>query len=199
MDFQTLNETIPYVYDGKKYLLEYRPYNAITLRMPGRHSTETTPIGGDFVVCVDDESLEWTQHKFTHSDIFLDLEKKAAKDNRTPDLIIDYLAVVKGIDPDSFEWSRGAWTDSLHPETFIRAVQCLAIAEHRRYARFENKFGGRWLPLRFACGIVEGRWTATDATARQKMGRPGVEWLEKEHGVPQLTKDLIGVRSISKI
>lgn len=191
MDFATLNETIPYVYGGKKHLLTYQPYNGVTLRMPGRHQNDTPQIGGDFVVCVDDESLGWVAHQFTHDDIFADLEKKAQEDpTSTKQLMEEYAAVVFGADPGRYAWARGLYQNSLHPQTFLYAVQCLAVAEHRRYAKFEAKGGGRYLPARFSVGIVEGKWTAEDCKAVQRRGRPGVEMLERLHGKPTTLKEL---------
>lgn len=197
MNFNKLNEIIPYVVGGKSKILSMQPYNAITLRLPGRHAKDTDPIGGDFVVCVDDEEMDWTSHQFTHSDLFADLEKKANESSR-PGLIDgymeDYLAVIQGADPEKFVSSPDyeRILPGIHPTTFLYAVQCLAVAEHRRYRQHEAKFGGRYLPFRAAAGIVEGLWTAIDASERtRKRGRIGIEWLEKEFGVPTLTKELM--------
>ena len=190
MKFDKLNEMIPYVKGGKQKILSMYPYNAITLRMPGRHAGDTEPVGGDFVVCVDDESMDWIEHQFTHTDLFNDLESKKSIEGLN--FMEDYLRVVRdGVDPEKIETSKYEYMNGVHPQTFLYAVQCLAVAEHRRYAKYEAKFGGRFLPFRFAAGIVEGLWTATDAADKQKRGRPGVEWLEKDFGVPALTKELM--------
>lgn len=194
MNFNKLNEMIPYVVGGKPKVLTMHPYNAITLAMPGRHSKDTDPIGGDFVVMIDDETMDWTRHQFTHTDLFMDLEtKRTLLPGKSHRLMEYYLEVVlNGFDPDK------ALTDDLdglpgvHPQTFLYGVQCLAVAEHRRYAKFEAKFGGRYLPFRFGAGIIEGLWTAADAAEKQKRGRPGCEWLEKDFGTPTLTKELMG-------
>lgn len=197
MKFDKLNEIIPYVTGGKAKILTMSPYNAITLAMPGRHSKDTDPIGGDFVVMVSDDSMDWTSHQFTHTDIFVDLELKADQvPNATTAFMEFYLKVIQGADPEKVNEDEEYTFDFLdgfgiHPKTLIYSLQCLAIAEHRRYARFENKFGGRYLPFRFGAGIIERLWTATDATDKQRLGRPGVEWLEKEFGTPVLTKELI--------
>ena len=196
MKFQKLHEMIPYVTGGKQKILTMHPYNAITLAMPGRHAGDTDPIGGDFVVMVDDDRKDWTRHQFTHTDLFLDLEDKV---NGGPYLhhepfrfMEQYLAVVRmGMDPEKVDGDRFDNMPGVHPQTFLYAVQCLAVAEHRRYARYEPKFGGRYLPFRFGAGIVEGLWTAAIAAERQRRGRPGVEWLEKEFGTPDLTKELM--------
>jgi hypothetical protein len=181
---------IPYVKGGKQKILSMYPYNAITLRMPGRHASDTTPVGGDFVVCVDDESMDWVEHQFTHTDLFNDLQLKMGVEGLN--FMEDYLKVVRdGVDPEKIETTIYENMAGIHPQTFLYAVQCLAVAEHRRYAQFESKFGGRYLPFRFGAGIVEGLWTATEAADKQKKGRPGVEWLEKDFGVPALTKELM--------
>lgn len=193
MKFEKLNEMIPYVTGGKAKILSMQPYNGITLRLPGRHAKDTIPEGGDFVVCVDSDSLDWVAHQFTHTDLFMDLEKKALAWPQLADNLMDrYYAVINGASPERCDIEHVAlWKDTLHPQTFLYAVQALAVAEHRRYARFENKFGGRFLPFRFGAGIVEGLWSSADAAERQRRGRPGVEWLEREFGTPQLSKELM--------
>lgn len=177
---------------GKQKILTMHPYNAITLAMPGRHAKDTTPLGGDFVVMVDDDTMDWTRHQFTHTDLFRDLDNKAII---SPTLALDfvdlYRQIVQGADPEKMDSEPFEGLGGIHPVTFLRAVQCLAVAEHRRYAKFEAQWGGRYLPFRFSAGIVEGLWTAGDAIDRQRRGRPGVEWLEKDHGVPLLTKELM--------
>lgn len=193
MKFQKLNEMIPYVTGGKQKILTMHPYNAITLAMPGRHAKDTDPVGGDFVVMVDDDNMDWTRHQFTHSDLFLDLEVKAnALPGKANALMEHYLEIVhNGFDPEKALVENLEGLPGIHPQTFLYAVQCLAVAEHRRYARFEAQFGGRYLPFRFAAGIIEGNWTAGLAIERQRRGRPGVEWLERQFAVPALTKELM--------
>lgn len=192
MDFETLHEMIPYVHSGKKHLLSFQPYNGITLRMPGRHAGDTDPIGGDFVVCVDDADLGWISHQFTHDDLFSDIEEKTAKAKYVANgLMRAYAEVVFGRDPEDFEFRMiKAWEGTLHPQTFLYAVQCLAVAEHRRYHQHESRGGGRFLPARFASGIVEGVWTAADAKAVQRRGRLGLDQLLKEKGKPSTLKEL---------
>ena len=197
MKFDKMHEMIPYARGGKNKILTMHPYNAITLAMPGRHAEDTTPVGGDFVVMVDSDAYDWTAHQFTHTDLFVDLAEKAQYYQHHAELLMEaYLKVVRdGIDPEKVIFPDKFLFDyaGLHPDTFLYAVQCLAIAEHRRYAHFESKWGGRYLPFRFGAGIVEGLWTVTDAAERQKRGRPGVEWLEKDFGTPILTKELMNV------
>lgn len=194
MKFEKLNDMLPYVQGGKQKILSYQPYNAITLRFPGRHALDTNPIGGDFVVCVDDEVMDWTAHQFTHTDLFMDLSVKAAELPGKANILMEhYLEIVfNGFDPEKAVVEHLEGLPGIHPQTFLYAVQCLAVAEHRRYAKFEPQFGGRYLPFRFGAGIVEGLWTAGQAAEKQRRGRPGVEWLEKDYGLPILTKELIG-------
>lgn len=188
MRFDTLNKTIPYVVGGKKHFFTSQIYPGVEISMPGRHQHDTAPVGGDAVVLLTDEALDWNRHRFTHTDIFADIELKAGN---VPDSFwTDYAKVIKGGDPAKFDYHRDD-APGLHPMTFLYGSQVLAVIEHRRYAKFEAKFGGRYLPFRFGAGIVEGLWTATDAAERQKRGRPGVEWLEKDFGTPTLTKELM--------
>ena len=192
MDFKKLHETIPYAKGGKEKVLRYSPYPNIVLAMPGRHALDTVPIGGDFVVMVNDKKLSPNdEHQFTHTDIFKDVENRRLSSSiKLEDVMQAYFEVlVKNADiPD---WMGDHGITAMSPTTFLQAVQCLAVAEHRRYAKYESKFGGRYLPFRFAAGIAEGLWTAADAAGMQRKGRPGVEILEKLHGTPTLTKELM--------
>lgn len=195
MDFDTLHATVPYVTDGKLKSIKVYPYDGITLALPGRHADQTSPPGGDFVVMVTDPLLGWDEHQFTHGDIFVDLSNKSFDlPNATCDLMKMYCDVILGADPETVEaeFTEGIFEGrGVDPHLFLRAVQCLAVAEHRRYARYENMFGGRFLPFRFAAGIVEDLWTDAQAIEVQKKGRPGVERLERENGVPKLTRKLV--------
>jgi hypothetical protein len=191
MNFEELHDIVPFARFGKPKSLTMNPYNGITLAMPGRHSEDTEPRGGDFVVMVDDEKMNWTRHQFTHTDIFKDIQKKYNHDAAScQEFIQSYYRIVVGDDPSKYYYKRED-VPGLHRQTFLYAIQCLAVAEHRRYAQHEAKFGGRFLPLRFVLGISEGLWTATEAAEKQKRGRPGVEWLEKDHGTPVLTQKLM--------
>lgn len=193
MKFDKLNETIPYVTGGKQKVLTMSPYPFVTLAMPGRHAKDTTPVGGDFVVMVTESNMGWDEHQFTHIDLFRDLQLKADDSPVMSNWLMEsYLDVVlAGKDPEAVKTEMYKPFVGLTPSTFLATVQCLAVAEHRRYSQYEAKFGGRYLPFRFGAGIVEGLWTATDAAEKQKRGRPGVEWLEKDFGVPALTKELM--------
>ena len=192
MNFEKLHKTIPYVTGGKSKVLEMKPHVNITLALPGRHAGDTVPAGGDYVVMVDDEEMNWTRHQFTNADIFVEIEKRyEANPTETTRFMRQYLKVVKGgYRPDNLPIIEDP-ENVVDARTMLCALQCLAVAEHRRYAKYESRFGGRYLPFRFSAGISEGLWTAADATSRAGRGRPGVEWLEKEFGVPELTKELM--------
>lgn len=187
MKFDELNAHIPYAVGGKEKSLTMNPYPDIVLAMPGRHAGETWPMGGDFVVMIG-------AHQFTHNFIFKDLEEKLKEDHESAAQLIEaYFAVIHGEDPNAQYLSITKHSNlGINSKVFLQAVQCLAVAEHRRFARWEAKFGGRYLPFRFAAGIVAGLWTAQDAIDKQKLGRPGVEWLERKHGTPYLTTALMG-------
>ena len=191
MNFDELNKFIPYHLIGKEKSKRYEPYPNIVVAMPGRHAYDTSPLGGDFVVMVTDPVFARPEHQFTHTDLFKDVEKRGVGDST----IRFYYRIIKGEDPFGTDLllDTGCYfhKGTIERMTFFAAVQCLAVAEHRRYARFEKQFGGRFLPFRFAAGINEGLWTAADAASMQKKGRPGVEILEKMNGTPKLTQELM--------
>jgi hypothetical protein len=192
--FNELHESIPLVRYGKEKSLSANPYPNIKLLFPGRHAEDTSPKGGDFCVAVTDKGMKWRNHQFTHTDIFADVEVKADMNPEHMGFFMNqYLNVIAaGDDPTKINLGDGLSMSGIDFNTFLYAAQCLAVAEHRRYHMHEPKFGGRFLPFRFAAGIAEGLWTATDAVDKQKRGRIGVEWLEKDHGLPTLTKQLMG-------
>lgn len=206
MNFKELHEAIPLTRFGKLKSLEMKPYGVnsdIILAMPGRHSEDTTPKGGDYVVMVTDSKVKWKRHQFKHDDIFKDIEKKATDVSyiqmmgKDPVAILSsfmasyYAVVVTGEDPSLHVHPDYSYLPGLNPGPFMRAAQALAVAEHRRYSQHEPKGGGRYLPLRFAHGIAEARWAAEDAIKVQRYGRPAVERLEREKGRPALTEDLL--------
>jgi hypothetical protein len=196
MNFKELHNTIPFCKGGKEKVLRYSPYPNVTIAMPGRHAEQTVPKGGDFVVMVTSDPFATIDHQFTHTDIFKIVEEKfKVSPQRTKYLMADYYRVICGEEVDLPFNKRvktiSKYFDTMDDEIFLNAVQCLAVAEHRRYAQFEPKWGGRYLPFRFAAGIAEGLWSAADAANLQKKGRIGVEILEKTHGVPAFTKELM--------
>jgi hypothetical protein len=187
MKFDDLNKLIPLAKGGKEKILKMQPYPNITLAMPGRHAEETN--GADYCVMVTDPVFKIPEHQFTHTDIFKDIEAKKNQ-GEGMGIVDEYFKIIQGADPlecIEYSWHIG----TMATPTLYAAAQCLAVAEHRRYAQYENKFGGRYLPFRFAAGIAEGLWTAADASNWQRKGRPGVEILEKQHGTPTLTKELM--------
>lgn len=190
MDFQTLNKLIPHSLGEKLHVLSMSPYNAITLAMPGRHQKDTAIPGGDFVVMVDNTDTGWIKHQFTHDDLFADIQLKRDCDMYSAhSLMQDYAKVILGADPDHFEWDDTEM-EGIHPTTFLYAVQCLAVAEHRRYGQHEARGGGRYLPARFSSGIVQGLWTMEDCKKVQRRGRPGLDSLISEFGAPKTLKEL---------
>lgn len=192
MKFQKLNDIIPYATGGKQKVLTMEPYPDIHLALPGRHAQDTTPVGGDFTVCVSDDNVGWKRHQFTHTDLFKDLQYKTDNElDPAHGLMAMYFEVIKGEDPDIMIVPGGDRMPGIYYKTFVRAVQCLAVAEHRRYAQHEEKFGGRYLPFRFGAGITEGLWRDVDAAEKARYGRQGAQQLEREYGLPPLTKKLM--------
>lgn len=193
MKFEKLHETVPLARYGKEKSLWFYAYDDVALRMPGRHAEDTTPKGGDFCVVVTDTNMEWVEHQFTHTDIFEDVERRAEQRMEPINAFMEsYLNVIgSGTDPDKLAYGLYP-ANCIKTLTFYRAVQCLAVAEHRRYSNHEAVYGGRFLPFRFAAGIAEGLWTASEAAKDQRYGRSAVERLEKAKGTPVLTQKLMG-------
>lgn len=189
MDFDTLNRLIPHALGEKLHVVSMSPYNAITLALPGKHQKDTPIPGGDFVVMVDDASQGWVKHQFTHDDLFADIGDKVYESKKDAKILMGmYAKVIMGADPEKIDPPE--FLGSVHAKTFLYAVQCLAVAEHRRYGKHEARGGGRYLPARFSSGIVQGLWTADDCKKVQRMGRPGVELLESQHGKPTTLKEI---------
>lgn len=144
---------------------------------------------------VTDKNVGWRRHQFKHDDIFNDIEVKYEADLPGElDLLMENYLEVIAVGKDPGRMICGSGLPGIDPFIFLHAIQCLAVAEHRRYAQHEPKFGGRFLPFRFAAGIAEGLWTAHDAIQKQRFGRPAVERLEKAKGVPVLTQQLFDTR-----
>lgn len=192
MIFEELNNYVPHAIGKSLHVMSMEPYDGVILQMPGRHQSDTPKKGGDFVVLVTDTTAGWKKRQFKHDCIFIDFEnKRNSNEVLTSDLLNDYMSVVvDGFDPESFNYG-GMPLPGVEPERLLCAMQCLAVAEHRRYAKFEPRGGGRYLPLRFTAGIVEGKWTAAQAVSMQKRGRPGVEQLESQYGIPNSTQLLL--------
>lgn len=218
MKFNELHEHLPYCIGKDFKILSHSPYAFVEVLFPGRHQKETTPKGGDFTVVIKDATVS-RGGQFKHDDIFDDVEIKTKIDEGSTLLFMEqYMNVISstGASPLDYEWfsesetyfpfNTGAgiepnviyteipkgWELTIYPNTLLAALQCLAVAEHRRYAKYESKFGGRFLPFRFSAGIAERLWTAEDAKMAQKKGRPGVEFLEMKNGTPTLTRNLMG-------
>ena len=191
MLFDELHHKIPHTLGEKLHVVTMKPYANVELAMPGRHQKDTPIPGGDFVVRATCSNVGWKNHPFTHVDIFDDVEAKhEANPDATKDFMFAYAQVVLGRDPNDLrgEAFLHELTTGVLPITFLYAGQCLAVAEHRRYSRFESKGGGRFLPLRFAMGISEGLWTAADCKEQQRRGRPGLDHLIAQSGpLPLLT------------
>lgn len=161
--------------------------------MPGRHQLDTSPVGGDMVVEITDDTTSWESKQFTHQQIFDDFQDKTDLDKQAAKELMHFYAriVLEGADVDELiVFTPDVWEGTINTSILLSALQCLAVAEHRRYARYEAKMGGRFLPARFVAGIVYGQWTADDAKMVVRKGRPGVEMLERLNGKPPTLQEL---------
>lgn len=183
-----LNRDIPFVTGNELHIAGTEVYPGVKILMPGKHQNETVPPGGDAVITVTDLSVGWSDRKFSHTDFFKDIEEKRKHSiEQTNQLMKEYLAMLK-----QQPLVVGTYfLPGVQPHLCLYSWQVLAVIEHRRYKQWESQWGGMYLFPRFAFGIAEGLWTAADAANLQKKGRPGVEILEKMHGLPELTNRLM--------
>lgn len=194
MRFDDVHAMVPYEHEGDIHSKSLQIYREVRVKYPGKHALDTDPIGGDFVVEVECNSAGWSWKQFTHGDIFKDVEDKTLF-NPTfmkEQGIVDLARVVKenSLVRTSLPWDA-VKLPGLRYNTFLRASQVLAVAEHRRYHRFEKGGGGRFLPLRFSIGIVYGHWTAQDAIRVQRTGVHGLRSLCKDFGNPPTVKAIL--------
>lgn len=190
MDFATVHATIPYVTEGKLHSNTLEVYKDVRVKYPGKHAKDTDPVGGDFVVEVSCDAAGWKWKQFTHTDIFKDIQEKTDFNEgwmRTTG-IRQIAAVVNGSD---IPFNLPMRIPGVGWNTLLEASQCLAVAEHRRYHQYESGGGGRFLPLRFAVGIVYGHWDESDASRVQRRGIHGYRELTKEFGSPPTVKALL--------
>lgn len=194
--FEQLNDELPYVESGDKHSVVVEPYEDVRCKFPGKYASKTA--GGDFVV------ETYTNGKWIplrHKDYFKDIERKSEFDQAwvVEDLIPWYLAAISddttsasmptGLYGEYEAWPEGMnWAEPMGYQTdvIVRTLQLIAVAEHRRYAKYEPE-GGRFLLPRFLIGIACGCWTADEANYYLKVGKPGLDKLRSERGYREPT------------
>lgn len=186
MNWENLNDLIPWVTPEdaagstvETAVLDDGP-RRVWVQQPGRHWDQTYSPGGDFHVRVDSPRAQtlaqeqWRAHGFSHAALFADFESKAMADasfsqrHLAPALV---QVVAEGADPEELaEQLPPAELPGLEANVCLVASQCLALAEHRRYRKYEPETG-RCLPLRLSLGIMFKVWNAASASNFQKKGR----------------------------
>lgn len=193
VNFSEVHAMIPYCTEGEVHSNTLQIYPDVRVKYPGRHAMDTDPVGGDFVVEVDCEAGGWKWKQFTHGDIFKDIETKSLADPTfmRERAASDLARVVEGenIKPH-IRW-EALKLPGIRYRTLLEATQCLAVAEHRRYHKYDAGGGGRYLPLRYAVGIIYGHWDASSASKVQRRGIHGYKELTKEFGNPPTVKSLL--------
>lgn len=193
MNFAEVHALIPYETEGKLHSNLLNVYPDVRVKYPGKHALDTAPVGGDFVVEVTCKDAGWEWKQFTHTDIFNDIQAKTDFDSKfmQDTGIRDIARVVSGGGIASSVLYSPDNLPGVRYRTLLEANQCLAVAEHRRYHKYESGGGGRFLPLRFAVGIVHGYWNASDASRVQRRGIHGYRELTKEFGSPPTVRALL--------
>lgn len=202
VDFDSLHQHIPYVTGGKvkkhsqTLPLETSGKWAVRVRQPGKYWEKSTPPGGDMVVEVSCNTAGWKWKQFRHDHLFKDIELKLEdygkfmRDEFAPALA---RVVYSKTDPrlELLGSIVPVEVPGLSPEATLFASQALALAEHRRYKRFESRGGGRLLPARFAVGVIFKTWPSEAAAGVMYQGLPGLESLIAQYGKPPTLKELV--------
>ena len=195
MDWDELGRHIPWISGAGRRLYEEKTpvYDGegwmVAVSQPGKEWNRTTPPGGDFAIRihapadVSPTGRSWEARTFTHIDLFLDVEAKTRFDSGFARETVGrgLAAIVRGEDPMGLTLRRPGAPPGLPIRALLCASQCLALCEHRRYKKFEP-LGGRYLPARFALGIVFDLWTAGQAADVVWDGRRGLERLRAAVG-----------------
>lgn len=180
--FDNLNSYIPYCTDGELHSVTTPVYDDVQVRAPGKYAEETN--GGDFVV----ETLvgdKWVPYR--HADFFLDIGKKA--DTNQAWVLQQYLPqYIEMLQDNVVDWDGldDTTVPGVPPQTMLRTLQVIAVAEHRRYPKSEP-LGGRYLLLRFLTGIACGLWDAELAASYLKSGKVGLKKLRHRTGYTEPT------------
>lgn len=183
MDWNALEKAIPYVSRQSTpeapnlvTVVYDAPDGSVMARQPGLYWDLTTPRGGDFLITLTDRAASWHEKPFTHRDIFSDIQSKtlAAPEWMRLTFARALVLVVAGEqDPDAVAPEAPPELPGASSRGLLRAAQCLALCEHRRYKQYEP-VGGRCLPMRYCLGIIHQLWTAEQAGACEKKGRTGL-------------------------
>lgn len=199
MDWDTLNDLIPWQVESwdTPEITIHSSHGRVTVRKGKKTKKETEPPGGDFIVSVTSDTAttpagkSMATHRFDQSTLLRDFERKTdASAAFMRDAFAKALVrvVAEGENPATLvqELSPPLNVPGIDVETLLVASQCLALSEHRKYARNEP-LGGRCLPTRFALGVIFGLWSAFDATERIWLGAHRLADLRKKSGSSEPT------------
>lgn len=177
MKFKELDAVIPRGVSGEKHdniLHLYGGFDwAVRVRYPGKYGPN------DYVVEVTDERVGWKNKQVRHDHLFYDFEEKLNADELFTrcTLLPSLLKIVRGEwEPSAAPTPDGIPGVSVAP--LEAATQALAVCEYRRLPSGDPKGGGRYLPINFIVAIALGKWTAGEASAQMRFGRPAIERLK---------------------
>lgn len=163
---------------------------AVEVRQPGKHQDETYEPGGDFVVVVFSRSAGWEKGKMVqHQQVFKDVEEKCRRDEHRDFMEARFLPVLywamgygDAYPPHSLKSEAPADLPGLEIDALLASSQALALAEYRRFRKYEARGGGRQLPARLIAGIIERRWNALECAAARGNGLRHLNLLHAERG-----------------
>ena len=185
----------------------------VWLEQPGKHFKTHPMPGGDFKVWLQSARTGNKKRGVTFTDLFEDAAAKrewadaTGEDARAVLRAIHHAMwriVLDGADPKEAEVELRRFVGRTATRLIgqapgyelpllLTALQCLALAEYRRYQAHETEGGGRYLMPRAISGVLYGNWTpdearpvtkTTDRVSGRLGGRPALEELEARYGRP---------------
>ena len=182
MKFDRLDKLIPRVPADKENLHTNTMYVSggfgwsVRVKWPGKHPDSH----GDFVVEVLSEGV-WNKHtQFKHSDLFEDIQSKAADDDAVINdaWITNLLGVVQGTATPARFYPLESDMPGIHLDALTNAMQALTVCEYRRYPQGDRRGGGRYLPVNYMLAMLQGYWTPDEAAKLMRVGFPALRKLD---------------------
>lgn len=174
--FHELNKAIPKGALGDKHeheiVLATGDDWAVRVRFPGKYGPD------DYVVEVSDDTMGWKYKQIRHNHLFYDFEEKMNADAAWTAWVLlpRLLRIVRGEHPPAANPTPDH-IPGVQVAPLEYATQALAVCEYRRFPQGDKKGGGRYLPINFVMAIALGKWTAAEASAKMRFGRPPLERL----------------------
>jgi hypothetical protein len=149
---------------------------SVRVKWPGKHPDSE----GDFVVEVLSEGVWDDYFQFKHSDFFEDILVKAEHSPEVMERWVGHLlAVVQGKKKPARLYPLECDLPGVHLDALTNAMQVLTVCEFRRFPQGDVRGGGRYLPVNYALAMLQGHWTAEEASSLMRKGFPALRDLDE--------------------